>query len=110
MAGAAPQETVHKRYSPVAWEVAWSAPSTTRRGEWKRVQARENRRPLQRAHQKPKAEELRTTSYFFCPRARLIMLELPTPNKLLTALKASSTGAARVTAAFCTGLSSIPTK
>ena len=38
------------------------------------------------------------------------MLELPTPNRLLTALKASSTGAASVTAAFCTGLLSIPTK
>ena len=32
------------------------------------------------------------------------MLEVPTPNRLLTALKASSTGAARVTAAFWTGV------
>ena len=38
------------------------------------------------------------------------MLELPTPNRLLTALKARSTGAASVTAAFCTGLFIIPTK
>ena len=38
------------------------------------------------------------------------MLELPTPNRLLTALNASSTGAARVTAAFWTGSFIIPTK
>ena len=31
--------------------------------------------------------------------ARLIMLELPTPNRLFTALKASRTGAASATAA-----------
>ena len=38
------------------------------------------------------------------------MLELPTPNRLFTALKASSSGAAKVTAAFSTALLSIPTK
>ncbi len=38
------------------------------------------------------------------------MLELPTPNRLLTALKASSTGAASVTAAFWIGSFSMPTK
>ena len=42
--------------------------------------------------------------------ARLIMLELPTPNRLLTALKAKSTGAAKATAAFSTGFPSMPTK
>ena len=38
------------------------------------------------------------------------MLELPTPKRLLTALKANRTGAARVTAAFSMGSLSIPTK
>ena len=38
------------------------------------------------------------------------MLEVPTPNRLFTALKASITGYTRVTAAFCTGSLSIPTK
>ena len=38
------------------------------------------------------------------------MLDVPTPNKLLTALNARSTGAARVTPAFCTGSFNIPTK
>ena len=38
------------------------------------------------------------------------MLELPTPKRLFTALKASSTGAARVTAAVCTGSLIMPTK
>ena len=38
------------------------------------------------------------------------MLELPTPNRLFTALKANSRGAAKVTAAFWTALFSIPTK
>ena len=37
-------------------------------------------------------------------------LDEPTPKRLFTALKASSTGAARVTAAFCTGSLSMPTK
>ena len=44
------------------------------------------------------------------PSARDIMLEQPVPKRLLTALKAGRTGAASVTAAFCTGLFSIPTK
>ena len=38
------------------------------------------------------------------------MLELPTPNRLFTALNAKSTGAASATAAFSTGLLIIPTK
>ena len=38
------------------------------------------------------------------------MLDAPTPKRLFTALKASMTGAASVTAAFCTGSFSIPTK
>ena len=38
------------------------------------------------------------------------MLEEPTPKRLFTALKASSTGAAKVTAAFWMGSLSIPTK
>jgi len=38
------------------------------------------------------------------------MLELPMPNRLLTALNASRSGAASVTAAFCTGSFIMPTK
>ena len=44
------------------------------------------------------------------PMALLIMLELPTPNRLFTALNASSTGAAKVTDAVWMGSLTIPTK
>ena len=110
MAGAAPQLTVQKRYSPVAPMVISSAPSPTSSVPRNAVYPSEKISPLHRAHQKPKAEVRRTVSWSFWPSARLIRLELPTPKRLFTALKASSTGDARVTAAFCTGSPSIPTK
>ena len=44
------------------------------------------------------------------PSERLIRLEEPTPKRLFTALKASSTGAASVTAEFWMGSLSMPTK
>ena len=94
----------------MASTVTLSAPRAASSGTRNTVYPREKSSPEPTAHQNPKAEPWRTTSSFFWPRARLIRLELPTPNRLLTALKASSTGAARVTAAFCTGSPSIPTK
>jgi hypothetical protein len=59
---------------------------------------------------KVKAELSRSVCISFRPSARLIMLEEPTPKRLLTALKARITGEASVTAAVCTGSLSMPTK
>ena len=64
------------------------------------LQRTEKRIPQKTAHQKPKAQLFLTDSKSCLPRERLIMLELPTPKRLFTALKARRSGAARVTAEF----------
>ena len=51
-----------------------------------------------------------TISNFFIPSIRLIKLELPTPNKLLTILKESKIGADKVTAAVCNESFNVATK